>query len=419
MHPRHSPEPLLLSSVCDYIRNQQKAGAVLDDYYGNRSPLAGGGSEEARLDNYANNSALAGQRASARERWYGLREQLWTRSTLPRVRKCGRVRRLSTVGVRSTGGRAGFSGLVSCGSVWVCPVCSRKIAAARAVEVGCVVATAVSQGFTVVLLTKTLSHHAGQPLAVTWQAVSTCWDSITKNKWYREAKVSMGLVGSIRNAECTHGVNGFHPHTHALLIMRGDVTEIELADFIAGIDARWASTAVALGLDPPLPVGQDYQRVTAESVAKVSDYLSKAHKEIDVGVIGLELTHTQSKTARTAHSTRSMWEVLESALLRGEVADVKVWQEFERVSKGRRSLVWSRGLRERFGLGAELSDEELAAEELGCEDDTVLYITAKGWDSIIKYKPHVIPQILETLEGGGFPALAMFLDFHNIEWEAA
>lgn len=371
------------------------------------------------LERYANNPASAGQRALARERWYGLRTALATRSTLPRVRKCGRCRRAPKVGVRCTDQNAGYSGLVTCGSIWVCPVCSRKIAAKRAVEVGHVVASAVAQGFTVVFLTKTLSHHDGQPLAVTWDAVRDCWDSIIKNRWWAEAKADVGLVGTIRNAEVTHGVNGFHPHTHALLIMRGDVTNAELAEFVAGIDERWASKAVALGLDLPLAVGQDYRRLTPDEVADVAEYMGKGHKEFDAGKIGLELTSTQSKQARSAHATRSMWEVLEGAVERGEVADVKTWQEFERVSKGRRSLLWSRGLRERFGLGAEISDEDIAAEEIGTEDDTVLYITNAGWSKMIRERPDLIPQVLDVVEHGGFPALAMFLDFHCIEWTPA
>jgi hypothetical protein len=377
--------------------------------------------ESAPLERYANNPALAGQRAQARERWYGLRTALWTRSTLPRVRKCGRCKRAAKVGVRSTNQSAGYSGLVSCGSIWVCPVCSRKIAAKRAVEVGHVVAAAVSEGLTVVLLTKTLSHHAGQPLAVTWDAVRDCWDSIIKNKWYREAKTAIGLIGTIRNAEVTHGVNGFHPHMHALLIMRGDVTNAELANFIAGIDQRWASKAVSLGLALPLAVGQDYRRITPEEIGEVADYMSKGHKDtpLDPGKLGLELTFTQSKKARSAHATRSMWEVLENAVERGEQADVKTWQEFERVSKGRRSLVWSRGLRERFNLGKELSDEEIAAEEIGTEDDTVLYITNAGWSKMVRYRPDLIPQVLDVVEQGGFDALAIFLEFHGIEFEPA
>jgi Replication protein len=370
------------------------------------------------LGKYANNPSTAGHRAEARERWYGLRAALWTRSSLPRVRKCGRCRRTAGgVGVRLSDGVAGLAGLVTCGSVWVCPVCSRKIAARRALEVGSVVAAAVSEGFTVVLVTLTLRHRMGQPLGPLWDAVSDCWEAATKGRPWRASAASLGLVGFTRSAEVTYGSNGWHPHTHALLIMRAGVTDAELEQSIGGLIDRWGARAVWRGLAAPLPGVQDWRRVASSDVATVTEYLSKTHKDVDPSTIGLELTHTQSKSARTAYSTRSMWEVLEGAVTLGLAADVGVWREFETASKGRRALVWSRGLRERFALAPEQSDEDIAAEELGSAEDTLVTITAEGWDVLARFRPALIPQILSVTEAGGWPALAHFLTENGIPWE--
>ena len=38
-------------------------------------------------------------------------------------------------------------------------------------------------------------------------------------------------------------------------------------------------------------------------------------------------------------------------------------REYYKATKGRKALVWSRGLRDMCGLGEELSDEEVAAQE--------------------------------------------------------
>lgn len=378
------------------------------------------GTESALLDRYANNLAIAGQRAYARNKWYGLRSALQPLTSLPRLRACGRVPRSTAVGVRSTGGKAGYSGLVTCGSVWSCPVCSRKIGARRAVDVGGVVAQAISEGYTVVFVTKTLRHHAGQSLSMLWDSVSTCWHSVVNTRWYRFMKIDTGLIGFIRSAEVTHGENGWHPHTHVVLILRGDISDVELADFVAGIDKRWAAKAVSLGLLSPLAAGQHYRRVGAGDIAEISSYMSKTHKDapLDAGRIGLELTFTQSKTARAIHSTRSMWEVLEGAL-RGEVTDVALWQIWERVSKGRRALSWSKGLRERFQLDVEQTDEEIADEEIGTVEDTLVWITNAGWLALVREQPELIPEILNITESGGFPALAALLDAHGIPWTPA
>jgi hypothetical protein len=112
-----------------------------------------------------------------------------------------------------------------------------------------------------------------------------------------------------------------------------------------------------------------------------------------------------------------MWEVLEGAVTLGLAADVGVWREFETASKGRRALVWSRGLRERFALAPEQSDEDIAAEELGSAEDTLVTITAEGWDVLARFRPALIPQILSVTEAGGWPALAHFLTENGIPWE--
>lgn len=369
------------------------------------------------LDRSANNSPTPGQRASNRERFYGLRAALWKRSTLPRVRQCGCTRRTrGGVGVRLRDGVGGFAGLVTCGSVWVCPVCSRKIAARRALEVGAVVAAAVAEGYTVVFVTLTLRHHLGQSLAGLWDAVSRCWGHVSHGRPWDSLRASTGLVGYMRAAEVTVGANGWHPHTHVLLIMRGGMTDDEITQACRTIIGRWTDHAVSIGLDSPADVGQDWSRVSPNDVATVAEYMSKTSKDADPTSIGLELTWTHSKAARTAFSTRSMWEVLESAVEVGEASDVALWQEWERSSKGRRALSWSRGLRERFGLGAEQSDEDVAAEELGTVEDTLVWITPAGWAELVRHRAVLIPKILNAVEGGGFVGLLDFLRTHGIDF---
>src|SRR3954470_7277024 len=71
-------------------------------------------------------------------RWEALRG-LWEVSSLRPVRTCGRGMMTGTVSLKVTaqpsGCVAGFAGVVHCGSVWACPVCSAKISAHRQGEV--------------------------------------------------------------------------------------------------------------------------------------------------------------------------------------------------------------------------------------------------------------------------------------------
>jgi hypothetical protein len=367
------------------------------------------------LENYANNSS-----PSPRNRRYMLRSALWDVSSLKRCRSCGKhVREASgEVGIRVTEGHAGFAGLVTCGSVWVCPVCSAKIAATRSVEIGCVVARALSEGCSVVMVTLTLRHDRGQALGLLWDSLAGCWKRVTGGKsWVRQVE-RFGLLGFVRATEVTHGQNGWHPHVHALLISERDLSSSEVDELCTSMWERWASKARGLGLRSPLMQASEWHRVTADgsSGTSIGDYLAKG--VLAAGAIGMELTQTQSKVARSVHSTRSMWEVLREAVEVGEAGAVRLWLEWERVSKGRRSIAWSRGLRERFGVGLEKSDEEIAAEELGGRDDTIAFITRAGWASMVR-RPVLMPALLDALESGGIGALHTFLSENNIEWRPA
>src|SRR6185437_4597126 len=65
-----------------------------------------------------------------------LRERLWSVSSIPDVRKCGKVPRGQYLPILTgPGGSFRLSGLCTCHSVWVCPICAPEIRAARGAEI--------------------------------------------------------------------------------------------------------------------------------------------------------------------------------------------------------------------------------------------------------------------------------------------
>lgn len=68
----------------------------------------------------------------------------------------------------------------------------------------------------------------------------------------------------------------------------------------------------------------------------------------------------------------SAWDLLKMSMLEGGEQFGKLFQEFAISFKGRRQLVWSRGLKAMFGIG-ERTDEELAeeTEKTSVDFDTV------------------------------------------------
>jgi hypothetical protein len=204
-----------------------------------------------------------------------------------------------------------------------------------------------------------------------------------------------GIVGVVRVVEVTHGRNGWHPHVHALVFAR-DLDDQSLGLLLSRMFDRWAAGAVRKGLAAPLARASDAQMVTGADLSgtALGDYLAKGADA--ARGIGLELTQTASKVAQATHSTRPVWAILEDAQ-HGEADPLWLWHEWERASKGKRQISWSAGLRDLLGIGHEAADEDIAAEELGERDDTVVWITRQGWDSLVR-RPWLISEVLDQAE---------------------
>lgn len=365
------------------------------------------------LENIANNSS-----ASARKARYNRRSGLWNITTLPRCRACGRRVRSADgmVGVRVTEGHAGFAGLVSCGSVWVCPVCSSKVMARRALEIGAAVAGAAAKGIPVAFMTLTMRHRKNQRLADLWDALAHAWKRTTGGRAWVAERERFGVWGVVRVVEVTYGENGWHVHVHAL-VFGEDITAGTLDTLGNGMWSRWSKGLQSMGLDAPLPVASEWHIVGGDlEGTAIGEYLAKGAK--GAGAIGMELTQTQSKVARTVHGTQPVWTILDQAVT-GETAPLRLWHEWEKGSKGRRQIAWSKGLRERLGLLVdEQTDEEIAAEELGRKDDTVVWITRHGWAHMVRYSD-LIPDVLTVAEQLGQDGLSEWLHHHGIDHRRA
>lgn len=380
------------------------------------SAALGSAPASAPLEKYANKVSAADRRKAR----YLARAGLWRHSTLERCRKCGRVSRRVDGGVqvRYRDGHAGLAGLVTCGSVWACPVCNAKVMQRRALEVGAVIALAQAKGYVVAEATFTLRHHQGDHLDELWSGLAAAWKSVISGRqWIRE-RDAIGLVGFIRATEVTHGANGWHPHLHVVLVAER-LDAATLRELHGSMVDRWRRAAVRQGLESPLAVGQEAHLLDGDYAgSNIGRYLTEAKcygPSLDAAQrIGLELTTTQSKRARSAHSTSPTWDLLDGAN-NGETRALRLWREFERVSYGKRQIAYSRGLREAVGLDlADLTDEEIAAEELGTEEDTGVFITAHGWRRMTQ-NPDWIPDALTVLERLGWMALSEWLSDRRVE----
>lgn len=317
------------------------------------------------------------------------------------LRKVSRLRRVSVCRRRPTGegvivgrrgARAHYSGLQTCGSVWSCPVCSARIQAERADELLRAVERAHACGLKVALLTLTMRHRKRDKLKSLWDALSHSWQpAIATDRAVRRARDAVGLLGWVRRVEATHGLKGWHLHVHALLFYRDGSKLDALRE---AIWTGWLRRLRSQGLDAVQKHGIVLEELALEQAREqISGYLNKATYEQTSGSVARELAGQIGKTGRNGN--RLPFDVLADFVRLGLASDLAIWREWESVSKGRRALTWSKGLREQLLVDIERTDEEIAADNDGDQLD-VAVLDKAVWGEIVARRLET--ELLEAVE---------------------
>lgn len=329
--------------------------------------------------------------AARRRRRFELRDGLRPWTTLPRVAKCGRVRIATDVEIRSRqGGGSHYSGLLSCGNVWTCPVCAAKVAARRAEEVSGALSRHLDAGGGAEFQTLTLPHNAGDDLEPMRRLVGNGMRAVKSGRPWQKLAARLGIVGSIRATEATHGANGWHPHAHVLLLTARPLTPEEREELRAFTFARWRRVVAREGYGEPLP---GLCPIVPVRDADVGAYATK---------MGAALELTQGHVGKRARGAgRTPFAILADFLTHGDADDLELWREWEKGMKGARQLSWSHGLKAALGVG-ERTDEEVAAEEV--EGVSIVLIPGDVWDMVAR-RPGAAAQLLEMAEAGGAAAV--------------
>lgn len=336
------------------------------------------------------------------------------------VRTCGRhgVMPDGSVRIRATGSgedrRAGFSGLASCGSVWSCPMCSERILAGRQHELADGLRAWTDRGGSVAFVTLTMRHRAGQGLRFLWDALSKAWDSANKGRAWQTAKAKYSVAGFVRVVEVTHGASGWHVHVHAAFLLDGHVSAKDVDDMGCVLFQPWRAALVRAGLDAPIArSGGMVAKLWTGEAGVMADYFAKNTYEIDASRAALELARGDLKQARSGN--RTPFRILADFLTMGVADDLDLWHEWEAGSKGRRQMLWSRGLRDLLRLSPEATDQELAAEELGSELDDLVELDASAWRLVRNGSLQAaVLDAAEADDSGN--VLRSYLDLRGIPW---
>ena len=360
---------------------------------------------EGRLDN---NAKFCRQNADARmDRWEA-RDFLWTYSSLHRTCKCGRVSVTGdgSVGVRKEGEKVGYAGLATCGSIWACPVCNSKIQARRRLEIQVAIAAAFLLGFGVAFVTRTVRHHKGQSLDSVLAMLTKGRAAIPRHRAVSELRSQLAYVGQIRALEITlDGPNGPHPHDHSLYFFERPISAAQLRQLHAAEMRAFSRRIERMGGSVPTMRGQD-ARIVSSGDDVLGDYFTKS--TFGASRVGYEMTSTQTKRGRGGITP---WEVLRLAR-DGDADSLDTYNAYERTTKGKRAMYWSPGLRDRLGLAAEQSDEEIADETVGSVEDEGFRLASVPWG---KGTGWAGAALLNSLSAGGWAGARAFCREHGIQ----
>jgi hypothetical protein len=304
--------------------------------------------------------------------------------------------------------------LITCASVWNCPVCSARISERRRELLARAVAAWEAQGGTVILSSYTFSHRRSDALSDTLLAFLAAQRWMTGHRPYKRLLEAFGIVGGkessggvIRALEVTWGVhNGWHPHAHALLFLPPVVDVAALEELLYQV---WSAAAKRFGLTMSREHGLKVQ-ATSGSVA---DYVAKWGHQPARRPWGTpdEMTKGHSKRAHRAEladSGYSPFDLLRWLIDTGESKPAGLFRQYAAAFKRRRQLTWSPGLAARLGVAdeAEKSDEELA-DEIREESLLLAQVGREGWRAVRLLNQR--GELLEVARSGDAAQLGAFV----------
>ena len=379
-----------------------------------RTPL-----RPAVLERYTSSASTAGHghksiSTETRRRLAGEQVAGYARVGLAgRIKACGQIPivREGLVGLSVDGGALGVHGMARCGSRW-CPECWGRVAAHRAGELAQVARWAHGQGHVLVMATLTASHVTTEAVAATAgdymaalveQDVKELFDRLAAAWRFAHAgrggvELKRGRVGYARAFELTTDaldtslISGAHGHFHVLLVLEAGV---DIEAYGGLLWERWRRGCERHGLWVGEMDAAAFKEVEIDAdnpVEKITSYLVKG-ESLTAEKIGLELTRSDVKRGGRSRISpegllREIGRMSEEEYMgmRGRRAYAR-WLGVERACKARRWLTWSRDLRSLAGLGADMSDEDIAnAVEVAATEGEGGHICVVSWDDI---KAHV------------------------------
>lgn len=298
--------------------------------------------------------------------------------------------------------KAHFGNVIRCGSVWICPVCAKKITEKRRMELasinerwkkGITLYSPVShdknfigpplftqekvQGYTY-LITLTNPHNANDRLCVLREQQKQAMKkffSDRKGRYIFDNLLSKRF--HVTNYEVTYGQNGWHPHHHILIFSDKYLSIKDFYSIHEIMADHWRDCLKSVGIRRP----KENEKFIA------CDLQDGTYADQYVGKWGIEHEMTKGHVKKGRESF-TPFDLLRLSDKDEPIFDNKIpsklFQEFAIAFKGARQLMFSRGLKHAFSI-KDLSDEDVADSTLD-EAEFLTDIEDLAFHLLCKYK---------------------------------
>jgi hypothetical protein len=217
----------------------------------------------------------------------------------------------------------------------------------------------VDAGGSALLATYTVPHTRDESLPAVLARLADTWRRYARNAWHDV--LGEHYVGNVRALEVVHGVNGWHPHYHALVFVAAGLPY--LTPVAVALAERWSQVAGA-------EWRADVRQVARDGVAAVARYLTTD------GVAGaaFETANPAAKIPAGRSYTQLLYDY---GRFRSSV-DAALVFEYAAALHGVHHLTISPRLRKRY----DFTDPALNWSEIA-DDDILALLNSGEWLSIL------------------------------------
>lgn len=287
--------------------------------------------------------------------------------------------------------RAYYRNLMKCGQVWVCPVCAGRIAEIRRVMLRAAIDNS-STRYLPVLVTYTARHYRGQSLKDLLDRMVGAYREMRHSRLWKTYKDEYLIVGEIRAVEITWNDNGWHPHFHVITFLDLDILryikdendDYHVAQLCSALEshlsALWIESLAKFKLSaetgPALNVRSSW--------ALLDDYITKGGtvlpKNTAKWTMAEETTKSQFKKAHAEGLTP--WDLLIEAFC-GIPDSGALFVEYVEATKGRSSLQWTPGLKDKTAVSGD--EDDLASQDESALDEILLMsLEIEQWREVVQ-----------------------------------